>query len=63
MHNNLLFVRVHYIIIIYYILTWLVTANDVWMDLTLLISKISINKNTVENLSVNYTLFNEKQGT
>ena len=28
----------------------LVTANDVWMDLTLLISTISINKKTLENL-------------
>ena len=33
----------------------IVTANDVWNDLILMISKISINKKTVENLSVNYT--------
>ena len=44
MHNSGLFVKVHYIVIIYYILTKLVTANYVWMDLTLIISKISINK-------------------
>ena len=48
----LLFVRVHYIVIIYYILTWLVTANDVWMDLTLLMRKISTNKKMLENLRV-----------
>ena len=55
--------RVQYIVIIYYILTQLVTANDVWMDLTRLISKISINKNKkhMENLSFNYTLVNEKR--
>ena len=43
--------RGHYIVI-YYILTSLVTANDVWMDLTLLISKISINEKNMENLRV-----------
>ena len=42
--------RVHYIVIIYYLLTYLVTVNDVWMDLTLLISTISINKKMIENL-------------
>ena len=56
MHNNLLFERVHYIVIIYYILTKLVTANDVWTDLTLMISKISINKNYGKFESINYTL-------
>ena len=41
MPNNLLFVRVHYIVIIYHVLTYmLVTANDVWMDLTLLMGTI-----------------------
>ena len=62
MHNNWLFVIVHYIVIIYYILTLLVTANDVWMDLTLLISKIPINKkNAGKSESINYTLLNEKR--
>ena len=32
MPNNLLFVRLHYIIIIYYLLTQLVTDNNVWID-------------------------------
>ena len=35
MHNNSLFVRLHYIVIIYYVLTLLVTDNDVWMNLSL----------------------------
>ena len=62
MHNNWLFVRGHYIVIIYYILTQLVTANDVWMDLTLLISKISLDKKTHgKSESINYTLLNEKR--
>ena len=34
MHNNWLFVRLHYIAIIYYVLTELDTDNDVWMDMT-----------------------------
>ena len=52
----------HYIVIIYYILTYLVTANDVWMYLTLLISKISINKKKHgKSEGINYTLLNEKR--
>ena len=44
MHSYLLFVRLHYIVIIYYVLTLIVTNNNVWIDLTLLISMIKIKK-------------------
>ena len=64
MHNNLLFERLHYIVIIYYVLTWLVTANHVWMDLTLLIRTISANKkNDIIFESVHYTVLNQNVNT
>ena len=62
MHNNLLFVRLHYIVIIYYVITLLVIDNGVWMDLALMISTISINKqNDKISESVNYTLLNRSE--
>ena len=40
----------------------IVTANDVWMDLTFLICKISIHKKKHgKSESINYTLLNEKR--
>ena len=53
--------RVHYIVIIYYVLTKLVTDNDVWMDLTLPINTFSANKNQNARISegVNYAVLNK----
>ena len=52
--------RLHYIVIIYYILTQLVTDNDVWMDLTFLIH-FQQNKKQNDKISesVNYAVLNQ----
>ena len=55
-----IFVRLHFIVIIYYVLTHLVTDNDVWMHLTLLISTFSTKKNDRISESVNYAVLNQK---